>query len=417
MKKFIIWFVLLTPVLTQAAEYRNGENVQISGQITDTLFAVGESVESDFISNEDVFLAGQNLNIHAQTSENLFVIGAKATMQDAKARMAIVAGGDVLVHEAKFHDLLIIGGNVTIADSMIDDDLLGGAGKLVINRNTKVLGAATLAAGNLEFDGTAAKDSILGGEDITLNGTFLGNVEVRANRLKVGPNAIIQGTLTHQAEAVEISPSASIAGGTKVLLTEAKAVWPITAMQVLAATLFGFGILLVPALVALLMPTLVARGRTEINTDAPGNIGRGLVAILLVPFAIFFLFSTIVGIPLGIVSLALTFIVGVLAYSVGIFMVADRLRSFVYRSKQTLDPLEERPAPRFTWTLLTATVFALLTTIPVLGALLCFLVLLAGVGALCVEFKGMTKWTKSTDRNRADTTTVQSDLKVSSSVT
>ena len=405
------------PYLTQAAEFRRGEDVRVTGEMTDTVFAAGETVTSDFTSKEDAFLAGQSLDVRARTSENLFVAGGKASFENPEARMAIVAGGEITFRQAKFHDLIVAGGDVTVSNSTIEDDLISGSGKLVIDRDSKVLGDATIAAGNLKFDGTASKNLMLRGGEVALNGSFQGNVDVHAEHLRVGPNAIIQGTLAHQVRDVDIDPSAKIVGGVRALEPGNGSAWPVNMFKLFAATLFGLGLLLPPALVALFMPLVVAQGRDEIRRDMAGMIGRGFVSLILIPIVIVLLFMSVVGIPVGVLMLALAFIFFVIAHGIGIFTAADRARLFSYRKRQTLEALEARPGARFGWTLLTAIVLVLLMAIPVLGFLLNLIVFLEGLGALYMQIKKQIRWKGWTSSGSRETSGEAMDLKLTPPVT
>ena len=49
------------PLVSVSAEFRRGETVSLSGQLSDTVFAAGDEIHAEFDSTDDVFLAGRTI--------------------------------------------------------------------------------------------------------------------------------------------------------------------------------------------------------------------------------------------------------------------------------------------------------------------------------------------------------------------
>lgn len=386
MKTGIIFVVLLMAVNCKAAEYKTGQNIQLTGKFSDTLFAAGARVNADFESTDDVFIAAREITYSAKSSENLFMVGGHVVIKNASARMSTFAARSASVTNADFRDLIFAGGKIRLTDTRVTDDATLSGGNIVVDANTNIGGSLTINGGSVVFNGTASQDTVINGGDVLLAGQFLGNVRVNAERLQVGPGAVIQGNLSHTVQDLQISPAASIQGST-VALEQPTTQSPWMAVGIGAGVLLLLGSLLVPAVTATLFGRTVTEGRTEERMHFWSNLGKGLLTLILIPPILVLLFSSIIGLPLGMAAIPFLTVGAILAWSTSVFTVGDQLRMWLSRREKRDRDFELARSGRFWWTALGGLILTVVFAIPVVGFIFNFVLFVVGVGSLYAQFR------------------------------
>ncbi|KPJ59195.1 MAG: hypothetical protein AMJ46_12235 [Latescibacteria bacterium DG_63] len=252
-----------------------------------------------------------------------------------------------------------------------------------INLSGTILGELGLAVGSARIDGAVGGD-IRGTADVaTIANKVGGDVKLRVSSLTLRPEADIQGDLvyTSEEEAV-IHAGAHVAGSTSHNLPE-----PDEGKKecFLSSFLCGTGwtvlrffmALLTGIIMILLAPKWVASTADFIRTRPGPSVGWGLVILVVVPIVILVACITVIGIPIGLIGLAL-YLAAVYVCQVPVSLFVGKLIVGRFRSVESRGIMIAALA-------LGLIIVRLLRLVPYLGFLVGLAVLLFGMGALVVS--------------------------------
>ena len=218
--------------------------------------------------------------------------------------------------------------NVSVAEDEILPEELSIAGihvdiQGIAEKELNVIGIKVLTAGDFQKEVIiAAADAELGGifqEQLTcyaanaeLSGTFNSNVVLKAARITLDPNTVINGNLEYSAASIEGLEQATIIGtASEIPLDESEEEWEgwnektgeFTAAAAVAAWFISLGAILVTGLVInALFPHHVENVVGTISGSPWAGIGVGFVVLVAAPPAIVICLATLVGIPLGLIA-------------------------------------------------------------------------------------------------------------------
>lgn len=249
---------------------RVGEDVLASGSVP----MVMDSVPGDAI------LAGGNLTFSGATGGDYLGAGGNQAISGRIHGSLRAAGGAIRVAAA-------VDRNATIAGGKIDLDSVAAIGR-----------SAYLFAGAIQVDGTVHGTLLASGGTVILNGVVGRDVEVAADRLRLGPHAQITGNLRYRVPAgnVHIDPGARISGTVTAL--------PVSRGWGLRHWLWMLGLLLAGAVVVALFPGFMAEAAEILPQRPVLSALVGLGWAILVPLAMILAAVTFVGLPLALLTAA-----------------------------------------------------------------------------------------------------------------
>jgi len=330
---------------------------------------------------EDLYIGAGNSSINGDVAGDLVVGGGNIVITGNIKDDLTIGGGSIKVLGSVGDDLRIAGGDITITGA-IGGDLVIAGGNVHILSTATIAGDILAGAGALIIDGTVTGDVSAAGGALLLNGTVAGSVFARAEEIKLGTGATIEGNLAYHApKAASVATGATIKGATDYtqVMRPAKHGGP-----AFAKGMFAFlGVLwltkvLMLLLAALLLFAFVPRMLTATTKTAMDSFGsaalRGSIVLVVTPFAIILSLITIigmlVGIPAALIFGALLIIAKVLA--------GVTFGSIIFRQFKKAKEVE------VTWQSITVGVIclALLSAIPFVGWILCFLLFIASLGSV-----------------------------------
>ncbi|RIA56502.1 hypothetical protein [Dichotomicrobium thermohalophilum] len=324
-----------------------GASVRVRGQAARDIWAAGAIVDIDAQAGTDIWAAGSRVNIAGRVGEALNVTGAEV---DITARV----GGESRV----------AGARVTFAPDALLDGKVRAAGALV------------------DFRGRGGGGVSLSGAEVTFNGQTTGDVIIRGQKVRVGEEAEIGGDLEiYSDERPEIARQAQI-GGRLVTLGLEDADWPEGGgFPALLAALIAPVIVAISAFILGLLAIWLGRGAVEQAIDTfmerpGGSLLRGIVTLLAVFIGAAVLVALFVGFPLG---LAILFSAPVLIIT-GLAGAGLGLGEWV--ANRAGEPLSA--GGRIGLMALGILVLTLVGLIPIAGAILVFLAILMGLGAVVI---------------------------------
>lgn len=337
----------------------------------------------------DYFGAGSNLAPGEAVEGDAFIAGGQVALQMHVGGDAVISGATVAISAPISDDLYATGGSVLLESAVDGNARLAGA-DVEIAKNGSVAGKATIAARSVHVLGKVGRQLVAFGDTVRIDGQVAGNVNVVARRLEIGPNARINGKLTHRGPADPvIDAGAVIGGGTNHLDFDfgggfapfsRLATWTL-------AIAFTLGLFILGWIAIVMAPLATARGGMMVRQRQFASLGFGLLATLLMPLLIVVLAMTVVGIPVAFV-LALGWpLLLIFGYLTGVMSVTDAIAGATPR---------KLPGNGLRIFVLFLGLVAMLAfcAVPIIGWLLGMLLTLAGVGSLVLHAAG----------SRADTT-------------
>jgi cytoskeletal protein CcmA (bactofilin family) len=335
--------------------------------------------------------------VSRQLGNDTFASGGSVSLTEEIFGDAIAAGGEVVVEAAVRGDALLAGGEVELAGT-VDEDVYAAGGDVELSGH--VLGSARLAGGDVEIERDAIIDgavSVAGGDvmidgrlgqylqsaagSTQINGEIQGDVEVAGGELIIGRGAVINGSVTFRGpKPPEVEDGATVRGGVQHIKERQHT--GLKAFAGVFALLWLAGWLLVGWLVLVLWPGFARAVVETARTRAAASFVIGLALLVGVPALLVALAISLIGLPLALLLLCVYLLLLPLGYLAAAAAIGDWLL-----------PRIRRGAAITTWhrvLMLLGVLLALfvVTRVPYLGGLVCFVVLLAGMGSLVLAAVG-----------------------------
>lgn len=361
-----------------------------------SLFLVSLFVLSLTLAGANAFTigTGRSVDIVAPLSSNLYAVGAEVSIDQPVAGDSVIAGGivniqadvagDVLVFGGKVNvyanvggSVRVIGGTVSISGNVKQDVVVYG-GTLEIARNSTVGGGVLSAGGIVTIDGNVSGDVFGRVGFFKLKGWVNGGVDVTADEvINISKNAKIKGDLKYYSRNPAIIPSGVVSGKTE---RRGEGSGPFKAIilgffslgYIVMKFLTYLSLLLIGLLLFLFVPHEIAKISEMMRRGFWKHLGLGFLA--LTSGAAFSLVAaiTVVGIPLSlIVALALMVGLYITPIIVGLFLGNLILQHKPRSNVKTYGVMA-----------LGLFVYTLVCMIPILGAAVSTVLLLAGFGTL-----------------------------------
>jgi cytoskeletal protein CcmA (bactofilin family) len=367
MKKILLGLVavfVVVPLFVGASTFQSGNTYSLNSSevVSSDLYAAGGSVSVDGVVRGDAIVAGGMVSITGSTTQDV-----------------MAAGGNLLITGQVGDDVRAVGGNLTVGGTIVGDIILTG-GQLATLSSTVVGGDAVLTGGSVVFNGRVQGKAIISGGEISLNGRIEGPVEIYADTITISRSAVIVGGLTYSSpKEATIENGAQITGGITYKPIAAR-----TASSYIFPTLVKFFMLFVSALVLGLALKRIALRIISHTHTGPGfwwSLLRGLIFLIVTPFAFIILCITVVGVPLGIILLLIYILSLILAWIFTAIVAGAYLNRWIFKQSDY----------DITWQtiFLGSLLVIILGVIPFIGPLAIFVLMLVALGAL---FKQGSEW-------------------------
>ena len=361
---------IFTVVPVLAFDARSGATVTVaSGEtVDDDLYVGANTVIIDGTINGDLWAAGSTITVNGVVNGSVMAAGRTVNINGDVGHAVRAAGETIIINGDVSGDVMVAGGDVNIASTArVGGDLLFGAGIARI-------------------DGLVMGDIKGGGSEVTISNGVKGNIDLKVESLTILPTANIQGDLTYTCEEeADIQSGAQIGGMTTHNLPEVKEKrakpFPFVLFSGIGGKVTGFLMALIAGLVIILLAPRRLTSIAESIRSRPGaSAGWGALILFVTPIAAIIVCITIIGIPVGLIALALWGIAIYLAQiPVGLFIgrwIIGRFRGV------------EGKAIMVGALALGLVILKLLRLIPYLGFFIGLAVILFGLGAVVVSERG-----------------------------
>jgi len=277
-----ILLMTFTGVPVLAFDARSGNIVTVaSGEVIDgDLYVGGSTIIIDATINGDLIAAGRTITVNGPVNGSIMAAGETVNINGEVTHAVRLIGETLNISGTIGRDLLVIGRKFSMAGSTaeIGGDLLLGAGTALID-------------GLIKGDINSAVDSLTIASTASIQGKL---TYISENEANIQSDAQIRGTITHKLPDIK----EKIATGTGIGL------W---------GTVMGFLMILVLGIIIILFaPKRVEAVTESIRTRPWASLGWGAVILVATPIAALIVCITIIGLPLGLITLAL--------YSIGIYL-------------------------------------------------------------------------------------------------
>ena len=358
----VIVFLALFSSSTYALDIRKSDDGVITVPqdeiIDDTLVVFGDSVNIDGTVNGDLIAFARNVSVRGMVKGNVIGFGQHVTVEGMVQGSILGFGQTVQTRGHVTNNVYGFGQNVGIATG------------------AEVSGNAALFGSETDIGGSIGHDLWAFSGRTDVRGNVLHNVNAYSGRVTVSAPARIVGNLSARVprnDSVRVEPGATIGGKTNIQVTPPEpnrfATFSFYVRQIIwLAAAFVTGLILF-----WLFPAL-----TRINLDSARTLltaaGIGFLAACATPIAAIIICVTLIGLPIGLTTLAL--------WLLGLYLAKIVLAGFLGRALLGGQG-EQRPSPALA--LLAGLVLVLIAVnLPFVGGIINFLLTLLGLGAMIV---------------------------------
>jgi len=354
------------------ASCESGHQPEKSEKARKVVLPAGETHEGWY------FAAGDQVYIQGTVNGDLYAGAGIVEINGTVNGDVIAAGGDVLVGGTVSDDVRVAGGTIRI-DGKVGKNVTAAGGTVRLGRTAEVNGSLLGAGGAVLISGSVGHDARIGAGDIDVAGSIGGTLDAASEEITVIKGATIGRDLNVWAESkdkIEIAEG-SVKGAVNIHLEEEK-----VGAKMLGHSLtwfwwkfFWVGSLLI----TLLALTFLVPRYLQILADAilhqPGLSALwGAVGVIAVPLVTLLLCITLIGIPIGMLVLALfLWLLYVSQLSLGV-VVGHAFFKAGQKSGWAL----------FGWLALGVILVQAFTVIPYLGFLINLAGVIFGLGAMLI---------------------------------
>jgi cytoskeletal protein CcmA (bactofilin family) len=338
----------------------------------------------------DVFIGGGSVTVHEPTGGDLFAAGGTVDVDAAVRGDAVVAGGKVRIGGDVGQSVYAAGGQTNI-NGKVGRNVRVAGGQVELGPKAEVAGNVSVAGGQVRLYGAVRGHVQAAGGRVLIDAPVTGDVLATSGHVELGPRARIGGKLRYRSgDALHQDPAAQVSGG----IEQIGPVWrgdaasqpapePPAPQHGMGAIgwVWTAGLVVLAAVWLALAPGVSARLSRALRERTGLSVLLGFVWLVCVPVLALLLLLTIIGIPLALFVAALYLAVLPLAYVAAAVGLGD----------WALARWQAARAAAWGWRIGAAALALVLLNalghVPWLGALLGFVVLLAGLGGMLLLWR------------------------------
>lgn len=285
------------------------------------------------------FKAGEKILITEPVNGDLYLAAGDIEVRAPVYGDLIASGGEISVEDSVMQDLLIAGGELFL-NGFVGDDIRAAGGK--VNITNVINGDLVVFGGQVNIDGIVIGDLIVFGGEVNIRGTIRGNIKAGGGKVFFG--GIAEGITEFKAGEVEIAGEVrglckiiaeDIYVGEQAKFYEAVEYWRNDGEMDFGSSLINtsahynpefksqegrglwgiafsgliifyvLSVILILILLNFLLNKPLSLAAAKLNNEPLRALVYGIVYFLGLPIVIFLLMLTVIGIPIGLLTLAL----------------------------------------------------------------------------------------------------------------
>ena len=336
------------------------------------VLSADQTVQGDYVAfaprvvisgtvNGDVYVAGGRILVDGIVNGDLIAAGAKVILSGKVSQNARIAAAHAVVNGT-------VGRNMTV-----------GAADVQLTDAGEIRGNLLAAGGDVELEGPVGKDAKIAAGTAIISNHVGRDLALAAGTIRLTSKAVVEGKLRHWVDTDPAIDDGAIVRGTVTRRSLVRG-WQaegfrygLGGLRLLAATVSAVSTLILGLLLLRLYPVFTRRVASTIRERPWQVLGWGAAALLGIPVVAVIFVVTLLGLPIGIVLMALY---GIMVY-LGRVYAMTWLGQLLLRRTSDSSPL--------TWSFLMGlVVYTFLSFLPVVGELVTLLTVVLGLGALSI---------------------------------
>jgi cytoskeletal protein CcmA (bactofilin family) len=360
---------VIAPDSARAAfEVRDQDSVLVGAdeRIDGSLIAWGDSVTIEGTITGDLIAFAETVRIRGTVEGNVFCAGQSVELAGTIGGSAHCAGEEVRV------------------EANVGKNFYGAGSDVALEASARVGGDAAVASEDTRLEGEIARDLVAAGEDIVVSGKIGRDAAFHAEAVSFLATAVVPGKIElHMPEGEEpvIATGAALGAITRKVMEGSAPKTPLKRISQ-ASYIVHRLVMLAGAFVAGLVLFALAPGLFAVRVETAGRffgaVGVGFATMILAPVVLVLLAITILGIPAALFGVLLC---GALVYIGPIALAAVVGRSVLRSEGATLREFAVSLG-------LGLLLLGVLVSLPGVGVLAFFIVILEGIGLLVLHAHG-----------------------------
>jgi len=335
------------------------------------------------VIRDDLFLGGNNIKVDG-TVEGDLVTGSRTLIQTGRVLGSIISVGQNVDILGEVEGSVRALSQTTNINGLIKRNVMNFGADLNIRHTGKVEGDVVALGNELTVDGEIDRGLRAAVGTVVISGTINGGASIKAHSITLMPTARINGDFKYESEKeAKIEPGAQITGETewvKIKPDEKKKKGFFNTTNVIVKSLLVLACFVTGVFLILISRRYVQAAEKHVFDSFLKSLGLGLILVICIPVAVVVLLITLIGIPLGLITL--------FAYLV-LFYISKILVGIALGHKILTGFAKDKEAP-LGWSLIIGVIIlTILTNIPYIGWLIYFVVILTGFGAAILARKAL----------------------------
>jgi cytoskeletal protein CcmA (bactofilin family) len=364
----ILTLCITTPLLAFDARSENAVTILDGETVNDDLYLGANSINVAGIVNGDIWALSRSLSI------------------DGTVNGSVVAAAQTVSITGNIDSSIRIAGEGITISGTIDGDMIVAGNDITVLNTAHIQGDLLFAAGVINIDGIVDGNIKGSANEALISNAVGGDVNLAVNSLSILSTADINGNLTYKSENnAFIQPGAKISGITSHILPEAEEKqsesFPFSLLSSVQAKFIGFLMALITGLILIMViPRTVSHVAESLREKPGASIGWGALLLFITPIAAIIICITIIGLPVGLITLALWVILIYLAQiPVSLLLGKLILQRFIV--------IKESKGVMIGCLALGLLILKLIAIIPYIGFLVGLVVTLFGMGTVIVSIR------------------------------
>jgi hypothetical protein len=361
----IIGACLVVTALASAVALYAAQDNQVSAPTVQPASVTGRTANED-----DLVTAGRTVRVKTEVTGDVAAAGSEVTI-DAPVDGYVMSAGRVVTLVGQIGNDLWAAGETVNVDSPIANNAMVAGRTVHLRPNTVVGHDAHLAGNTVTAEGRIDRNLTIGaGAEARIGANVGGVVTARATRVRVLPDAVIQGDLfVRSAQPPDISPRARLMGQVhyeRTLDTESWFFWPQRWL------ISGVALLVLGLAAVWFAPGWAHHVAATMRTRVGASILSGIAALIVLPVAVAMLALTVIGLPLAVVLTAIYILVLAMSSVFVSYRTGEWILHRLWRSQ-------------WAFMIVGVAIVSLGMSLPAFGWAIALFVLITGVGALVLE--------------------------------
>ena len=304
-KKIALLLIVLLAIISIPVQAKTEDN-----------FITGDDISIEKSIGSTTFVAANTIDVNSDIDGIIFAAGNSIRMS-SKQDYAFVAGNNITLDKFSAKDAFIAGSVITLKEATVRDLYVSG--------------------GTIKVDGVVSHNAYLAADTIIINAKVNGDLYVAAEKIKIGENAVINGTLKYPEEVTpEIHKNAIVTKKKtyKGDIGNTEKNYSLVNTFIIAPLMSYVSMLLI-ALILLALNKKLFERMTKFNKKTEELLkvtGIGFLGLIAIPIISIIAICTLIGMPLGFIGFI---IYGVLiylsaiptSYCLGNYFLKDKIKN------------------------------------------------------------------------------------------